>query len=60
MTLNDLIRKANEMARQMSSGDVKIITDDWDDLDIELELVQDSFDKQYYLKVIYIPKYETL
>ena len=36
MTLNDLIRKANEMARQLSSGDVPL------DKDIDFTLATDN------------------
>lgn len=37
MTLNDLIRKANEMARQLSSGDVPL------DRAIDLKLFPDGY-----------------
>lgn len=58
MTLNDLIRKAQTLAMRFSSGDIQLIDDDWNDIDLDLEIVQDSFDKEYYVKVIEITNYE--
>lgn len=58
MTLNDLLRKAQALAMQCSSGDIQLIDDDWNDIDLDLEIVQDSFDKEYYVKVIEITNYE--
>lgn len=52
MTLNDLLRKVQALAMQCSSGDIQLIDDDWNDIDLDLEIVQDSFDKKYYIKVI--------
>ena len=52
MTLNNLLRKAQALAMQCSSGDIQLIDDDWDDIDLVLEIVQDSFTKEYHVKVI--------
>ena len=37
MTLNDLIRKASEMSRQLSTGDVPLILDEFPVENIEFE-----------------------
>ena len=44
MTLTDLIRKANEMARQLSSGDVPLYDYEYDIpiKNIDLELLEDE------------------
>lgn len=60
MTLNDLLRKAQALAMQCSSGDIELITDDWDGIDIDFEIAQDSFDGKYYVKVIETIHYEQM
>ena len=45
MTLNDLIRKANELAMQLSSGDVPLVTADntlVDDITLDFHGVEDE------------------
>lgn len=60
MTLNDLLRKVQALAMQSSSGDIELITDDWDGIDIDFEIAQDSFDGKYYVKVIETIHYEQM
>jgi len=45
---------------QSSSGDIELITDDWDGIDIDFEIAQDSFDGKYYVKVIETIHYEQM
>lgn len=47
MTLNDLIRKANDMARQLSSGDVPVKVN-WTPMDdVSFEFATDDYGEQY-------------
>jgi hypothetical protein len=45
MTLNELIRKAQAMSRQLSSGDVELIQQGsrWDDITFELKHDEDGY-----------------
>ena len=52
MTLADLIRKLREVGDQFTSYEIPLIDDDWNDIDIDVEIVQDTFDKKYYIKII--------
>lgn len=52
MTLNDLIRKANDLATKFSSGDIELIDGDGNDIDLDLKIVLDYYDGKYYVKVI--------
>lgn len=47
MTLNDLIRKANEMARQLSSGDVPLVLEKIPVSDMDFEFRTDEDGDQY-------------
>lgn len=58
MTLADLLRKLREVGDQFNSYAIPLINGDWDDVDFQIEVAQDSETKQYYVKVIEIVKYE--
>ena len=47
MTLNDLIRKANEMARQLSSGDVPLHLEKIPVKDMDFDFVTDEDGDQF-------------
>ena len=47
MTLNDLIRKANDMARQLSSGDVPLVYEAIPVKDMNFEFCADEDGDQY-------------
>ncbi len=57
MTLGDLYRKLREVGDQFNSYEIPLIDDDWNDIDVIVEAVQDSFDKKYYVKIVDIPNY---
>ena len=58
MTLGDLYRKLREVGDQFNSYEIPLIDDDWNDIDVIVEAVQDSFDKKYYVKIVDIPNYQ--
>ena len=58
MTLGDLYRKLREVGDQFNTYEIPLIDDDWNDIDVIVETVQDSFDKKYYIKIIEIPNYQ--
>lgn len=58
MTLGDLLRKLREVGDQFNTYEIPLINGDWDDVDFQIEVAQDSETKQYYVKVIEIVKYE--
>lgn len=47
MTLNDLIRKASDMARQLSSGDVPLVCETIPVNDMDFEFRTDEDGEQY-------------
>lgn len=58
MTLGDLLRKLREVGDQFNTHEIPLINEDWDDVDFQVEIVQDSETKKYYIKMIEIPNYE--
>ena len=48
MTLNDLIRKANEMAKQLSSGDEPLV---WNNIPVDMDFEFRDEDGDQYVHI---------
>jgi len=53
MTLGDLVRKLREVGDKFPTYEIPLVDVNWDDLDVTIEIVQDSYDGKYYVKVIW-------